>query len=165
MGCSGGNLYMTWLWMESFGIALDSCVPYTSGKGDVAKCSKTCTNTETDKKKAYVKFLSIEHHDSPDSIKQAIYESGPIETGFTVYQDFMSYKSGIYKHTTGSRLGGHAVKIVGWGNENGEDYWIVANSWNTTWGEDGFFKIAFGQCGIDADGISGTPNVSDWEKN
>jgi hypothetical protein len=37
----------------------------------------------------------------------------------------MSYKSGIYKHVTGSALGGHAVKIVGYGNENGTDYWYL----------------------------------------
>lgn len=148
--------------MEDFGIPLDSCVPYVSGTGHVPSCSRECAGTTTEKKKAYVKFLSIEHHDDPDSIKEAIYTSGPIETGFTVYQDFMSYKSGVYKHTTGSYLGGHAVKIIGWGNENGDDYWLVANSWGTEWGLEGFFKIAFGQCGIDSDGISGTPNVEKW---
>ena len=44
---------------------------------------------------------------------------------------------GVYKHTSGSFLGGHAVKILGWGELNGEPYWIIANSWNPTWGMDG----------------------------
>ena len=54
----------------------------------------------------------------------------------------MNYKTGVYKHTTGYLEGGHAVKLIGWGTENGEDYWLCANSWNTSWGEQGFFKMA-----------------------
>jgi cathepsin B len=44
--------------------------------------------------------------------------------------------------------GGHAVKILGWGNEDNLDYWLVANSWGTSWGEAGYFKIKQGDCGI-----------------
>jgi len=51
----------------------------------------------------------------------------------------MAYKSGVYTHQTGSLEGGHAVKIVGWGSDAGTPYWIVANSWNTKWGLDGYF--------------------------
>ncbi len=54
-----------------------------------------------------------------------------------MYADFLTYTGGVYKHTTGSLLGGHAVKFVGWGTEGGEDYWLVANSWNPHWGLDG----------------------------
>ena len=51
--------------------------------------------------------------------------------------------------TSGKKLGGHAIKAVGWGTEDGTDYWIMANSWGTKWGEKGFFKIKRGDCGID----------------
>lgn len=61
--------------------------------------------------------------------------NGPVEAAFTVYSDFLSYKSGVYKHTSGDEEGGHAIKILGWGTENGVDYWLVANSWNTDWGD------------------------------
>jgi cathepsin B len=40
-----------------------------------------------------------------------LFTLGPVETGFRVYQDFMTYKSGVYHHVTGKLLGGHAVKI------------------------------------------------------
>ena len=71
---------------------------------------------------------------------------GPVTAAFTVYEDFVNYKSGVYKHVTGSALGGHAVKIIGYGI----DHWIVVNSWNETWGDEGTFRIAFGECGIDS---------------
>lgn len=81
-----------------------------------------------------------------------------METGFTVYDDFFSYKSGIYKYNgTAKESGGHAVKLIGWGNQNGENYWIAANSWGSGWGENGYFRIAFGQCGIDDQTLAGDP--------
>ena len=54
-------------------------------------------------------------------------------------------------------LGGHAVKIIGWGVEDGEDYWLVANSWNADWGDKGFFKILKGvnECGIEGQIVAG----------
>lgn len=81
-----------------------------------------------------------------------IMTNGPVEAAFTVYSDFMSYKSGVYKHTSGTVEGGHAVKILGWGVENGEKYWLVANSWSTSWGMDGYFRILKGvnECGIES---------------
>jgi C1A family cysteine protease len=61
-----------------------------------------------------------------------------------VYSDFYNYKSGVYQHVTGDVEGGHAVKLMGWGVENGVDYWLVANSWGTVFGEQGYFKIRRG---------------------
>ena len=60
---------------------------------------------------------------------------------------------------TGNLLGGHAVKMIGWGNENGLDYWLCANSWNSTWGMDGFFKIKTGECKIDTEVVNCTPDL------
>ena len=67
-----------------------------------------------------------------------------METRFDVYSDFMNYKGGIYIHTTGYKQGGHAIKLVGYGQEDGTDYWICANSWGSAWGEGGYFRIGFG---------------------
>lgn len=83
---------------------------------------------------------------------------GPVEAAFTVYSDFPTYKSGVYKHGSGtSALGGHAIKILGWGVEDGEAYWLVANSWNETWGDNGYFKIARGsnESGIEDNIVAG----------
>lgn len=47
---------------------------------------------------------------------------------YLVIQDFAHYKSGVYKHVTGEYIGGHAVKLIGWGtSEEGEDYWVCCN--------------------------------------
>ena len=45
----------------------------------------------------------------------------------------------VYHHVRGSELGGHAMKIFGWGTEGGEDYWLVVNAWNDQWGDHGTF--------------------------
>jgi len=71
----------------------------------------------------------------------------------------MNYQSGIYHHVTGRQLGGHAVKIIGWGVESGTKYWICANSWNTSWGEQGFFRIKEGDSGIDNAAFGCTPSL------
>mmetsp|Transcript_30518 Transcript_30518/g.81405 ORF Transcript_30518/g.81405 Transcript_30518/m.81405 type:complete len:96 (-) Transcript_30518:311-598(-) len=83
--------------------------------------------------------------------------NGPVEAAFTVYADFLTYKSGVYQHVTGAELGGHAIKIFGWGTEDGNDYWLVANSWNEDWGDKGTFKILRGsdECGIESDVVAG----------
>ncbi len=72
-------------------------------------------------KKNYL--LNIIELSSTDAIKQDLVKYGPVTAAFTVYEDFLTYKSGIYKYTDGNALGGHAVKIIGYGNENGTDYW------------------------------------------
>jgi cathepsin B len=52
-------------------------------------------------------------------IQNEIMNHGPVEADFTVYQDFLSYKSGVYKHSWGQELGGHAIKVLGWGVDAG----------------------------------------------
>merc|ERR1719163_620710 len=98
-------------------------------------------------------------------IQKAIMEGGPVETAFTVYTDFANYASGIYHHVSGGVEGGHAVRIVGWGVENGNKYWKVSNSWNPYWGEEGYFRIKRGnsECGIE-DGVTFSAANAKWSK-
>jgi cathepsin B len=62
-----------------------------------------------------------------------------------VHEDFLTYKSGVYRHTAGGIVGAHAIKILGWGVENGNKYWLIANSWNEEWGDKGTFKMVRGE--------------------
>jgi cathepsin B len=91
------------------------------------------------------------------NIQKELMERGTVSVAMTVYEDFENYKSGVYQHVSGKALGGHAIKMIGWGTENGVDYWICMNSWNDSWGEGGTFRILRGkdECGIEGDVVAG----------
>merc|ERR1712019_112272 len=95
-------------------------------------------------------------------IQADMVQYGSATAAFTVYDDFPTYKSGVYHKTSNKQLGGHAVKLLGWGTEDGQDYWLVANSWNEQWGDHGTFKIARGnnECGIEGQVSAGTAGSS-----
>jgi C1A family cysteine protease len=69
---------------------------------------------------------------------------------------FQVYKSGVFSNSRCGTTLDHAVLVVGYGTENGVEYWLVKNSWNTTWGENGYIKLAItgddeGTCGVQSD--------------
>ncbi|XP_019466297.1 cathepsin B-like, partial [Meleagris gallopavo] len=72
--------------------------------------------------------------------------------------------AGVYQHVSGEQVGGHAIRILGWGVENGTPYWLAANSWNTDWGDNGFFKILRGEdhCGIESEIVAGVPRTEQY---
>jgi len=159
-GCKGGRLPDAWNYLKTTGIVTDTCEPYTAGTGTSGTCLHKCSDSE-----AYKKYKSKDAYKVTGvaNIQKEIMTNGPVEVGFTVYGDFMKYKSGVY-HKAWWELfpkGGHAVKIIGWGVESGTDYWLVANSWNTSWGEQGYFKIRRGhnECGIESQVYAGHPDI------
>ncbi|EER00397.1 cathepsin B, putative, partial [Perkinsus marinus ATCC 50983] len=90
------------------------------------------------------------------SIKKEIMKHGPTSASFFTYEDFFSYKSGVYKYTSGAYVEFHTVELIGWGTEKGVDYWLAKNDWNEEWADLGTFKIAQGDCGIN-DLVLGAP--------
>lgn len=80
--------------------------------------------------------------------KDYLTHHGPMIACMTVYDDFFSYGGGVYRHVTGQRAGGHCILVVGYSQAEG--CWICKNSWGSEWGDAGFFKIAYGECGIDS---------------
>jgi cathepsin B len=156
-GCNGGQLSNAWHWMESQGVVTDACMPYTSGGGNSGTCPSKCANGSPFvfyKAKDAAHVGSLFPWKNCEEIQAELMTNGPVQAAFTVYQDFMSYTSGVYVHTSGSELGGHAVKLVGWGvdSASGLPYWNVANSWTANWGMDGFFWILRGkdECGFES---------------
>jgi len=145
MGCGGGMLDSEWKYLVETGIVSDACFPYSAGAGQAPACQAKCSDSE-----AFTKYKAADsfHLTTVEDIQKEVMTNGPVQAAFMVYKSFLSYKSGIYnKHWWqfwDQELGGHAVKIVGWGTEKNTPYWIVANSWSTTWGEDGYFRIKRG---------------------
>jgi hypothetical protein len=97
------------------------------------------------------------------NIRNNIYIWGPVSTGMVVYPDFYTFdpKTEIYEwNGDGEPVGGHAVRIVGWGEEKGVKYWIIANSWGTDWGRDGYFYMVRGKnnCKIEENIVTGAPD-------
>jgi C1A family cysteine protease len=67
---------------------------------------------------------------------------GPVSVAIEADQSaFQSYRSGIVKSGCGTQLD-HGVLVVGYGSENGTDYWVVKNSWGASWGESGYIRLA-----------------------
>ena len=98
------------------------------------------------------------------NIRKEIYKWGPCTTGMMIYQDFIDWDGkGVYVYDKRSeRIGGHAVVLMGWGEENGKLFWLVRNSWGSDWGKnDGYFKILRGEnhCEIEENVIVGVPNI------
>lgn len=79
--------------------------------------------------------------------KRAIAQ-GPVVGAIAVYEDLTAYQSGVYRHVLGTDAEYHAICIVGYDDADG--CWIAKNSWGVGFGADGFFKIAYGECEIEA---------------
>lgn len=154
MGCDGGYLNKAWQFLVNNGITTDACEPYTSGGGDSGSCPTKCADNTPLKYYKASSFAKV-----PSANIQTELMKGPVQVAFEVYQDFMSYKSGVYHHITGSLLGGHAVEMIGWGTDNGTPFWLVKNSWSSSWGEQGYFRIVRGsnECGIESSVYTGIP--------
>ena len=82
---------------------------------------------------------------SVEQIKQAIYDHGPV--GVAVYVDsaFQAYNGGVFNGNGNGRVN-HAVILVGWDDDQGEDgVWFLKNSWGSSWGENGYMRIEYGR--------------------
>lgn len=184
-GCNGGQVGTPWKWFMNEGVVTggdyhtpNTCYDYTMEQcahhvesttlkscDDVKQVAPTCNKScvdDTSRTWDNDKHFSTSSYGfgvlgSKDKIKADIYKYGTVTAAFTVYEDFLTYKSGVYTHQTGNALGGHAIKTIGWGIEDGVEYWLCVNSWNNTWGDKGTFKIAMGNCGIDRQMHAGVP--------
>ncbi|XP_047495305.1 procathepsin L-like isoform X1 [Penaeus chinensis] len=147
MGCMGGLMDQAFRYIKANkGIDTESSYPYEAQDG---KCRFEASNvgaTDTG-------FVDVEHG-SESALKKAVATIGPISVAIDASQStFHFYHKGVYHddHCSSTMLD-HGVLAVGYGTEeNGSDFWLVKNSWNTSWGDDGYIKMSRNQnnnCGI-----------------
>jgi len=183
-GCNGGWPTEAWQYWVRYGIvtggnyntsegcldySIEPCEHHTTGdrkpcggeEGATPRCARKCQNTSVNYRKDRHYGKKSYQITGVENIQREIMTNGPVEVDFDVYEDFPNYKSGVYQYLTGEYMGGHAVRLLGWGEEDGTPYWLIANSWNSDWGDKGFFKIMRGtnECGIESDAVGGIPKV------
>ncbi|CAJ0935068.1 unnamed protein product, partial [Mesorhabditis belari] len=186
-GCNGGDPLAAWKYWVRDGIVTGSnytakqgCKPYPFPpcehhsnkthydpcKHDLfptPRCERTCQDgyDTAYKKDLYFGKSAYGVKQNVEAIQKEILTNGPVEVAFEVYEDFLNYDGGVYVHTGGKLGGGHAVKMIGWGMEKGTPYWLVVNSWNEDWGENGLFRIIRGvdECGIESSIVGGIPRI------
>lgn len=147
--CGGGACERGWLpgaaasFLKSNGVTDEACMPYTSGSTNLdASCSDRCADasSRTFKISSFSKTGGIFGGGSIEAVKAAL-QKGPLMTTLTVYEDFITYSSGVYLHTKGSSLGGHAVSLIGY--DDAKKAWLVRNSWGEEFGENGYVWVAY----------------------
>ncbi|MGD0230427.1 MAG: C1 family peptidase [Syntrophorhabdales bacterium] len=138
--CNGGTTNAAAEWLRSIGDAPESYYPYTATNGS---CAKALSGWQAQAKKIASWAWVTTTSPTVNALKAGLNTYGPLVVTMEVYQDFYYYTSGVYHHTSGGLEGGHAILLVGY--NDAEQYFIVKNSWGTTWGEQGFFQIAYSE--------------------
>jgi hypothetical protein len=145
-GCNGGSMALAFKYAKKNAIETEADYPYTAGNGDRGSCLY-------DSSKGVVKDLSFSMvtPGSPDQLKAAL-NKGPVSIAIQADQRvFQQYTSGVLTEGCGTQLD-HGVLAVGYGIENGTEYYLVKNSWGPEWGLNGYIKLGIedgdGVCGI-----------------
>ncbi|CAD6335698.1 unnamed protein product [Miscanthus lutarioriparius] len=150
-GCSGGRMDYAFQWVISNGgIDTEADYPFTGRDG-------TCDANKIKKKVVSISSYKRVLPANNEKALQAAVAHQPVSVAIEAGgRSFQHYKSGVFDGVCGTKLD-HGVTAVGYGSENGKDYWIVKNSWGTRWGEAGYIRMRrnvaapTGKCGIAMD--------------
>jgi len=146
MGCNGGLMDNAFGYIKTAGLCAESDYPYASGSGSAPKCDSSCTPVD-----GTVGITFTDVANSEDALATAVTQQ-PISVAVDADFHWQLYKSGIMTHISGTQLD-HGVLAVGYGEEDGNGFWKIKNSWADGWGESGYIRIARsdqknGPCGI-----------------
>jgi len=146
-GCDGAYTYsyVKWAADSQQGLVHESQYPYLNKKPNLS-CPK---NLRTYNQGAKVTDAHYTYEGDEETMKKLIVENGAVGTSVRASGPFSDYSGGIFAGCT-SNATDHAVTAVGYGTENGVDYWLIKNSWGSDWGENGFIRIkrGVGMCGV-----------------
>jgi C1A family cysteine protease len=162
--CCGGTMAGALGFIQEEGVPDENCMPYIDGNscncdetcmctynsGDEYICSNTTCSDRCDDWSSRLSLIN-EYGYVPNNreiIKDKLREYGPLAAAMNFEEDNQFDENGIYRCKTNDDLN-HGVIIVGYNNSDG--YWIIRNSWGSTWNGDGYFKLGYGECGIEQD--------------
>lgn len=145
-GCDGGDQSVAFKYAEKHAIELESDYAY-KGKDQSCKASSS-------KGKVSVSTIHTVPNNDVSQLKAALNKKPVAVSIDASCRAFNNYSSGIFWDSCGHSID-HAVLAVGYGGSGDNQYWIVKNSWNTTWGEKGYIRMGIqsgkGICGIQSD--------------
>ena len=151
-GCNGGLMDNAFTWIQkNGGLCEESDYPYTSGvTKTVGKCETSCLEISNSK---ITDFLDVPPS-SDNSMMNALSKQ-PVSIAIEADQkEFQLYKSGVFTGTCGTKLD-HGVLVVGYGSQQDGDFYLIKNSWGTSWGDGGYIKLGRGKQYNNGDGQCG----------
>jgi len=113
--------------------------PYVSGSGDEPACDASKQRPKA--------FNIVDWHllgTNEEYVAGYVARYGPVVIGADATSAWQSYKGGVLTAGCGEKRANHAIQIVGYGSEAGQDYWLIRNSWGPSWGEEGYLRLARG---------------------
>ena len=165
-GCQGGHPLNALMYMQSYGLPDETCLPYSGNEEqciDLNVC-RTCVDDDIcypvyNFKSYYVsEFGKVS---GEEEMRSEILQNGPITCRIHINNAFRSYHGGIFTTREESRSI-HYISIIGWGKADGIPYWIARNSWGSYWGEQGYIRILRGVNlqGIEEECYWGIPSLN-----
>ncbi|XP_063803110.1 cathepsin S-like [Pseudophryne corroboree] len=144
-GCEGGFIAAAYRYIIQNSIELDSTYPYEGKDG-------TCHLNHTKKAVTITSYKQVPYADEHE-MKQVVGKVGPVSVAIDASRrSFHLYKKGVYYDPLcSSAQTNHAALVIGYGAEDGIEYWLVKNSWGPSFGEQGYIKLArnhYNHCGI-----------------
>jgi len=142
MGCNGGLMDNAFDWIRrNGGLCSETDYPYVSGKTKTeGTCQSTCKSISGS---TVTSFVDVDP--SNDGAMMSALSNQPVSVAIEADErDFQLYKSGVFTGKCGTKLD-HGVLAVGYGtDETGLDYYMIKNSWGTSWGLGGYIKLGKG---------------------
>jgi len=159
-GCNGGSPELALVYSQS-GLETEASYPYVSGNTGIANSCNFTANLVSVKSKSYNYCDNASSQPCSLTAWQALLAAGPLSVVIEAdSSDFQSYESGVLVWAACDCASGadHAVIAVGWGVDSvsGLTYILIRNSWGSTWGESGYFRVEYAPSYYDSCYVTGS---------